>query len=336
MVELRPYQAAAERPIRQGLSEHRRILVVSPTGSGKGVQIAWMSAGAVAKGRRVMIVVHRVELVRQTIATLAAMGIPAGIIAAGVRETPEILVQAALVTSLVRPQRLARWAGWAPNLMIVDEAHHLVAKSWQTLIEIFPGAFTVGFTATPLRLDGKGLGRVFGGMVVVATVKELIAEGWLSPVRHYAPAVLPDLSGARVRGGDYVAEDAAEAMRRSGLVGDAIAHYQRLCRGGSSTTPATPSPMAWRMRITCGAWPIASDARAPRRRSSAAPAAALSWPWARTPVPNAALSLRPPTESRRPSQAISLSSIRPKFCDCDCVPCRCSASASGPAAITSG
>jgi superfamily II DNA or RNA helicase len=85
-----------------------------------------------------------------------------------------------------------------------------------------------------LRLDGKGLGRVFGGMVVVATVKQLIADGWLSPVRYYAPDVGPDLSGARMRGGDYVAEDVAEAMRRSGLVGDAIAHYQRLCNSGSA------------------------------------------------------------------------------------------------------
>jgi DNA repair protein RadD len=211
-VELRPYQTAAELPVRQGLSEFRRILVVSPTGSGKGVQIAWMAAGAMAKERRVLIVVHRIELVRQTIAALAAMGITVGIIASGFDESPEALVQIALVTSLVRPQRLVRWAEWNPNLLIVDEAHHLVAKSWQTLIEIFSQAFTIGFTATPLRLDGKGLGRVFGDMVVVATVKQLIADGWLSPVRHYAPAVGPDLSGARMRGGDYVAEDVAEAV----------------------------------------------------------------------------------------------------------------------------
>lgn len=231
-VELRDYQSAAESPIRQALAEHRRIVVVAPTGSGKGIQIARMAAGALAKARRALIALPRRELVRQALAALARMQIPAGVIAARYHETPEAPVQVALVSSLVQPQRLLRWARWNPDLLLIDEAHHLVAATWQRLIEVFPEAYTCGFTATPIRLDGKGLNRVFGGMVVVATVRQLMAEGWLAPARHYAPAIRPDLSDARVKGGDYVGEDAAAAMRRSGLVGDAISHYRRLCDGG--------------------------------------------------------------------------------------------------------
>ena len=74
---------------------------------------------------------------------------------------------------------------------------------------------------------------------MVATVKQLTAAGWLALARHYAPAVKPDLSAARVRDGDYVAEDAAAAMRREGLVGDAISHYRRLCDGGSALVYAS-------------------------------------------------------------------------------------------------
>lgn len=183
--------------------------------------------------------VPRPELVRQTVAALTRMEVPAGVIASHHHENPEAGVQVALVSSLVRPQRLERRALWNPDLLLIDETHHLVAKTWQKLIEVFPEAYTVGFTATPIRLDGKGLGRVFGGMVVVVTVKELMAKGWLAPARHYAPELRPDLSEARTRGGDYVATDAAEAMRGSGLVGDAISHYLRLCDGGSALVYAS-------------------------------------------------------------------------------------------------
>jgi superfamily II DNA or RNA helicase len=83
-----------------------------------------------------------------------------------------------MIPSLVRPQRLERWARWNPDLLIVDEVHHVLAKSWQRLVEVYPLAYTIGFTATPLRLDGKGLGRIFGDMVVIATVKA-IDPRWL-------------------------------------------------------------------------------------------------------------------------------------------------------------
>ena len=230
-VELRPYQAEAEGPIREALAKYRRIVVVSPTAAGKGVQIAWMAAGAMAKGRRTLIAVPRIELVKQTVAAMARMGIVAGVIASGYLETPEALVQVCLVSSLVRPHRLGRWAGWNPDLLIIDEAHHLIAKTWQRLIETFPLAYIVGFTATPLRLDGKGLGRVFGGMVIVATVKQLIAAKYLSPVVHYAPPSQLDLANLKTVAGDFDAEEAAERMRRAKLVGDAIEHYNRYIHG---------------------------------------------------------------------------------------------------------
>ena len=114
-VELRPYQAEAEGPIREALAKHRRIVVVAPTAAGKGIVIAWMAAGAMAKGRRTLIAVPRIELVKQTIAALTRMGIAAGVIASGYVETPEAGVQVCLVSSLVRPQRLARWIEVEPR-----------------------------------------------------------------------------------------------------------------------------------------------------------------------------------------------------------------------------
>lgn len=86
MVELRPYQVAAEKALREACARHREVILVMPTGAGKSKQAAAMAA---AKGRRVIIAVPKIELVRQSVAALAEEGITAGIIAAGVPEMPE-------------------------------------------------------------------------------------------------------------------------------------------------------------------------------------------------------------------------------------------------------
>ena len=238
MFELRSYQAAAEPELRAALARHKRVVYVAPTGSGKGVVIAAMAAGAAAKGKKILICVHRRELVQQTQAALAEAGIAAGIIAAGFAETPALPCQIAMISTLTRPARLARWAQWAPDLMLIDECHHLLARSWERLVETFSGAYLVGFSATPIRLDGKGLGRIFKDMVVAATTPSLIAGGYLSPVVCYAPPSRLDLSHVRTVGGDFEAEAAAEAMRRAQLVGDAVDHYRRHVRGASGWGPA--------------------------------------------------------------------------------------------------
>jgi superfamily II DNA or RNA helicase len=227
-IELRDYQQRTIGPLRAALARDRRVVYVSPTGSGKGFLLAWLAA---AKQKRVLIVVHRRELVAQTAKALAEHQLAVGIIAAGHAERPEFAVQIAMVSTLTRPERLARWAGWDPALMLFDESHHLITKSWGRLIKVFPHAYLIGFTATPLRLDGKGLGRIFKDMVVGATVKELIADGYLSPVVHFAPPSQLDLANIKTIAGDFDAEEAAERMRRARLAGDAIQHYQNHIHG---------------------------------------------------------------------------------------------------------
>ena len=227
-IELRLYQEQAIERLRAAVARDRRVVCVAPTGSGKGKMLAWLAA---AKKKHVLIAVHRTELVAQTVAALAEAEVACGIIAAGHAERPEFAVQIAMISTLTRPERLARWAGWDPALMLFDESHHLITKSWGRLIEVFPHAYLIGFTATPLRLDGKGLGRIFKDMVVGATVKELIADGYLSPVVHFAPPSQLDLADIKTIAGDFDAEEAAERMRRARLVGDAIQHYQNHIHG---------------------------------------------------------------------------------------------------------
>ena len=231
MIELRPYQRRADAELRAAMRQHREVLLVSPTGSGKGVLIAWMGNGAMAKGRRTLIGVPRRELLDQTVKALAACGVITGIIAAGYGENPTLPIQIATIPTLAR--RLDRWAAWHPDLVIIDEAHHVLAATWKAIADTLPYARLVGFTATAWRLDGRGLGRMFGAMATIASVGELIAEAWLSPLKTYCPPVLPDLSRVRVERGEYVEQDVVEALAAPRFVGDAIEHFRRYCRGSA-------------------------------------------------------------------------------------------------------
>jgi superfamily II DNA or RNA helicase len=186
-------------------------------------------ANAAARGKRVCILVHRQELVDQVSASLANMAVSHGIIAAGHLETTDP-IQVASVASLVR--RLDRVVPF--DLIVSDEAHHAVAGSWRAILTAMPGAHVLGVTATPERLDGRGLGDVFETMVMGPTVQDLTEMGFLVPAVVYGPPAVPDLSKIKLRGGDYAPEALAAAMSGSALVGDAVEHYSRLCRGKSA------------------------------------------------------------------------------------------------------
>lgn len=223
LVSLRDYQQSAVEAIREAYRSGRKApLFVLPTGGGKTVTFVYIAANAARKGKRVCILVHRDRLVWQTSAELTRWGVPHGIIAAGTREL-ERPVQVASVQTLVR--RLDSWPHF--DLVIVDEAHHAVAGTWKKIIAHMPYALALGVTATPARLDGKGLGKIFDDMIFGPTMAELIGMGNLAPYELYAPGEVPDMKGIRKTAGDFNRGDAAAKMMKSTITGDAVSHYQR-------------------------------------------------------------------------------------------------------------
>jgi len=227
-MQLRGYQERAIDALRSAMQQGARApLLCLPTGGGKTVILATIAAQAAARGRHVLILVHRRELIHQTASKLQWAGLDHGIIAAG-HPASNHAVQVASVQTLVR--RLSRMA-WQPSLVIIDEAHHAAAGSWRQVLEHWPDAYRLGVTATPCRLDGRGLGEAFDQLVTGPSVADLVFWGFLSAARIYAPPVVADLSGIRRRAGDYANDQAAAAMDRPKVTGDAIAHYQRLATG---------------------------------------------------------------------------------------------------------
>jgi len=226
-MQLRPYQEAAVAGLRRAYATgHRAPLLVMPTGAGKTQVFTFITAAMAQRGRSVTILVHRRELIAQASRKLDQAGVPHGIIAAGTPAT-NAPIQVASVQTLIR--RLEDTP--APDLIIIDEAHHAAAGSWGKILDHWPDALRLGVTATPSRLDGRGLRDNFDVIVHGPTVSDLTAAGYLAPCKLYAPPQVADLSAIPTRAGDFASDAAAAAMDKPSITGDAIDHYRRICPG---------------------------------------------------------------------------------------------------------
>ncbi len=184
--------------------------------------------------KHVLVLAHRIEIIKQTSQKLHAYDIPHGIISAGLPTRPDEPVQVASVQTLfARAVRGNRMQLPPADIIVVDECHHSPANSYRRIIDAYPNATLIGLTATPCRGDGRGLGGIFDAIVECPPVAELIAQKHLVPPIYYAPAdsrgepINPDLRGVETRQGDYVKSQLAERMDKTDLVGDIVQHWHK-------------------------------------------------------------------------------------------------------------
>jgi DNA repair protein RadD len=223
-MQLRPYQSLALDQLRAKVrAGARRVLLVAPTGAGKTVILASMIQSAQAKGTRSLIVAHRRELIEQTHDRFAREGIDAGIIMAGHRPM-DALCQVGSIQTLARRR--------PPNarILVIDEAHHAKAKQYEKLIQAYPEAIVVGLTASPWRLDGRGLGDIFESLVLAETPGNLIREGYLCGYTGFAFQA-PDLTGVKTVAGDWDEAGLSLAYQRSTIYADIIEKWQKHAAG---------------------------------------------------------------------------------------------------------
>jgi superfamily II DNA or RNA helicase len=223
-MNLRPYQQQLVTDIRlQYQLGHRKVLAVLPTGAGKTVCFSHIAQSAARKGNRVLIAVHRQELLDQACRSLP---MPHGVIAANRAMDLSAAVQVASVQTLAR--RLHKLPRDFFQLVIIDEAHHSNAGTWAKVLEHFRQAHLLGVTATPIRLDGRGLGEHYQAMVEGPSAAWLTDNGYLAPARVLAPPGF-DTTGLRKRMGDF---DTKEAEHRIGtIMGDCLSHYRKHLNG---------------------------------------------------------------------------------------------------------
>jgi superfamily II DNA or RNA helicase len=197
-----------------------------PTAAGKTIIFAEATRLAQLKGTTALVAVHRRELVAQAVAKLRDVGIEPGIIAAGEKPTRGAPVQVCSIQTAIR-----RDLDPATGLLIIDEAHHSTAESYRRLAAMLPQARLLGVTATPARLDGKGLGihahGLFDDLIIGATVRELTEAGYLCPARTFTMDRRAMLRGVKVTAGDYNQGQLAQVVAEADLAGDAVVEYAK-------------------------------------------------------------------------------------------------------------
>lgn len=117
-----------------------------------------------------------------------------------------------------------------PNLIITDETHHSKSNSYKKIYDFFPNTYRVGVTATPVRLDGSGLGDVYETLIEGVSAKWLIENKYLSPYTYYAPTVA-DLNGIKIQRGEFETKSAENVLFNRTVFGNVISHYRKLADG---------------------------------------------------------------------------------------------------------
>lgn len=228
-MQLRSYQIKAIDSLRYSFNTKgkKSPLLVMPTGAGKTVVFAAISKAISQNEKNVLILVHRRELIDQASKKLKNIGVNHGVIASKYKSSQNN-IQIASVQTLVR--RLVTNT-FNPHYIIIDEAHHAAAGSWKKIIEHFKDAYKIGCTATPIRLDGRGLADYFDDLVKGPGVAKLIKDKYLAPYKVFAPPLKINLDKIKTLGGDYQKKELEKQIDTVDIIGDAVQQYKKHADG---------------------------------------------------------------------------------------------------------
>lgn len=214
-MKLRPYQNEARDSVfAEWEKGNEKTLLVLPTGCGKTIVFAKITADCVTEGARVLILAHRGELLEQASDKIYKM--------TGLHCSVEKAEQSCLgswfrvtvgsVQTLMRDKRLSSFSADYFDYIIIDEAHHVLSDSYRKILDYFCRAKVLGVTATPDRGDMKNLGEVFDSLAYEYTLPQAIKEGYLSPIKAVTIPLTLDLSTVGTQAGDYKASDIDTAL----------------------------------------------------------------------------------------------------------------------------
>ena len=230
---MRPYQREAVDAVISEWEDKGRgkTLLVLPTGCGKTIVFSKITEERVRRGDRVLILAHRGELLDQAADKLYKV---TGLKCAVEKAEESCLgswyrVTVGSVQTLMREKRLAGFAEDYFGTIIIDEAHHCVSDSYQTILNHFNKAKVLGVTATPDRGDMRNLGQVFDSLAYEYTLPRAIKDGYLCPIKAATIPLNLDLSGVSVQAGDFKAADIGSAL--DPYLGQIADEMTRYCAG---------------------------------------------------------------------------------------------------------
>lgn len=235
---LRDYQSEMYAAASTLIAEHDAVFLQLPTGGGKTALDAAILRTVWERGHRAWFVVPRNELLHQASEHLRKWEVPHGSISAGREESRAFRVHVVSKDTLLR--RLDRVKAW-PDLIIFDEAHLYYDAQAQIIASAPTGMKVIGQSATPERLDGRGLARSAGGPYDAIhygpSIPWLTERGFLVPLRYFAPPI-EGLDKIKRRGTEYDADALDALLEKRKVYGDVVRYYQRHGIVGNRKMPA--------------------------------------------------------------------------------------------------
>ena len=251
-MQLRPYQQAAVDAVYEHLrSKETNPCVVLPTGTGKSLVLAQIAKDSVEKWNgRVLILAHVKELLEQNADKIRKLcpELKIGIYSAGLRsrDTTEQVIVAGIQSVYNKACELDAF-----DLVIVDEAHLISSEGdgmYRTFLAdmkvINPHVRVIGLTATPFRLKGGLICKpenILNEICYEAGLKEMIQQGYLSPLISRAGRAEANLANLHIRGGEFISDEVAAAMDNEALVTSACREIVELTRDRKSVLIFTAS-----------------------------------------------------------------------------------------------
>jgi DNA repair protein RadD len=238
----RPYQEKGIEKARVSLRKFSWSLLVLATGGGKTFIFSRITLGALKKGKRVVVVAHRRNIISQISLAMARDGIYHRVIADYKTVQKCVKLQrdklgtdyinglAPVVVGMVQTVWRKSSLLEECDLFVIDEAHHSTSKMYKSCLEaLLEHAKVLGVTATPVRGDGKGLGDIFQDLIEVISMRELIDMGYLCRPILFVPETQFANNNLHTRGGDYTIEDLAADENNKTIYGDAVKKYAQVC-----------------------------------------------------------------------------------------------------------
>ena len=212
---LRDYQNKLVADARSAIQRGRKaVCCVLGCGGGKSIIQGTIAHLTTARKKRVLFLVHRKELSQQIESTFKMCGVDFKLCSV-------MMVQ----TACRRLHKMPR-----PDLIIVDEAHHILSASYIKILDYYKGVPVLGFTATPSRMNEGGLGAVFQELILSVSTEWLIENHYLAPYRYYS-VQLADASKLHTKRGDYDRAELEELMNKSAIFGGAVENWFKLANG---------------------------------------------------------------------------------------------------------
>lgn len=212
---LRPYQQEAyENVLAEWDRGVKKTLLVLPTGTGKTIVFSKIAEECVRRGKRVLIMAHRGELLDQAAdKILKSTGLQCSVEKAGdtcLGQWYRIIVGS--VQTLMNERRLKKFKSDYFDVIIIDEAHHCIADSYQKVLQHFGQSDVLGVTATPDRADLKNLGSYFESLAYEYTMPQAIKSGYLVPIKALTVPLKIDISMVGISAGDFKVGEIGTAL----------------------------------------------------------------------------------------------------------------------------